>query len=329
MSYLDVWFIRKWTACKVQKYIYIYICLSFELNVTCWRRKINGGIAPYINNHSSGWRRVISFSLFWDVTQRRLVVSYRRFGTTINPIFKGQASGLHTSSAWGYLLTPCSRVLLEKLTAFQLVKKFSTFYGNRRFIIAFTSVCHLPLSWSSLIHSPPPHTTFWTSILILSSHLRQGFPSGLFPSGFPTKTIYTPIHSPDNRHLKAVSLSDLRTGRLYPQEIFLLLIRVTCPAHLNHLDFITRTTLGEEYKSLSSSLCSFLHFSVTSSLLGSNILLSTLFSNTLNLRPCPIFSDEVSQPYKTTGRIKMWCFVKIPLFHWVSNPSYLTVYSLV
>jgi len=30
-----------------------------------------------------------------------------------------------------------SRVLLEKLTATQLVKKFSAFYGNRRFITAF------------------------------------------------------------------------------------------------------------------------------------------------------------------------------------------------
>ena len=38
-----------------------------------------------------------------------------------------------------YLLTPCSRVLLEKLTGFQLVKKFPAFYGTRKFITAFTS----------------------------------------------------------------------------------------------------------------------------------------------------------------------------------------------
>ena len=45
-----------------------------------------------------------------------------------------------------YLLTPWSRVLLEKLTDFQLVKKFPTFYGTQRFITAFTSAQHLSLS---------------------------------------------------------------------------------------------------------------------------------------------------------------------------------------
>jgi len=43
-------------------------------------------------------------------------------------------------------LTPWSRVLLEKLTVFELVKKFPAFYGTRRFITAFTSPCRLSLS---------------------------------------------------------------------------------------------------------------------------------------------------------------------------------------
>ena len=50
-------------------------------------------------------------------------------------------------------------------------------------------------------------------------------------------------------------------------------------------NFITWTILGEGYRSFSSSLCSFLHSPVTSSLLRPNILLSTLFSNNLMFLP--------------------------------------------
>ena len=61
-------------------------------------------------------------------------------------------------------------------------KKFPALYGTRRFITAVTSARHLSLSWVSSIQSIPPHPTSWRSILILSSHLRLGLPSGLFPS---------------------------------------------------------------------------------------------------------------------------------------------------
>jgi len=45
-----------------------------------------------------------------------------------------------------YLLTPWSRVLLEKLILSKLVKKFPAFYETRRFITTFTSARHLSLS---------------------------------------------------------------------------------------------------------------------------------------------------------------------------------------
>ena len=131
-----------------------------------------------------------------------------------------------------YLLTPWCRVLLEKLTGLQLVKKFPAFHGTRRFITALTSVRHLSLSCASPIQSIYPHPTSWRSVPILSAHLRLGLPSGLLTFGFPTKILYTPLSSP---------------------------IRATCPAHLILLHFITRTILGEEYKSFSSSLCNLLH----------------------------------------------------------------------
>ena len=164
------------------------------------------------------------------------------------------------------LLTPRCRVLLEKLTGLQLVKKFTAFHGTRRFITALTSVRQLSLSWASPIQSIYPHPTSWRSVLILSTHLCLGLPSGLFPSGFPTKTLYTSLTSP---------------------------IRATCPPHLILLDFITRTIMGEQYRSLSSSLCSLLHSPVTSSLKGPNILLNTMFSNTLNFLSTCNVSDQV------------------------------------
>ena len=89
-----------------------------------------------------------------------------------------------------YLLTPWSRVLLEKPASLQLVKKFPAFYGTRRFLTALTSARHLSLSWVSPSQSSYPNPTSWRSILILSSHLGLGLPSGLFPSGFPTSTLY-------------------------------------------------------------------------------------------------------------------------------------------
>ena len=79
-------------------------------------------------------------------------------------------------------------------------------------------------------------------------------------------------------------------------------MRATFAANLI-LDVITRKIMGEEYRSLISSLGSFLHSPVTSSLLGPNILLNTLFSNTLSLRSSLNVSDQVSHPYKTAGKI--------------------------
>ena len=104
-----------------------------------------------------------------------------------------------------YILTLHSRVLLEKLISFQPVKKFPAFYGTWEFITAFTSAHHTSLSLASPIQSIPSHPTSWRSILILSSHLHLGLPSGLFPSGFPTKTLYMPLLSPIVLHALPIS----------------------------------------------------------------------------------------------------------------------------
>ena len=80
-------------------------------------------------------------------------------------------------------------------------------------------------------------------------------------------------------------------------------IRATWPAHLILLDFITRKILGEAYKSFSSSLCSLLLSPVTSSLLGPNILLNNIFSNTLSFLSSLSVSDQVSHPYKEQAKL--------------------------
>ena len=72
------------------------------------------------------------------------------------------------------------------------------------------------------------------------------------------------------------------------------IIRATYPAHLILLEWITRKLMDEEYRSLSFPFCSFLHSPVTSSLLGPNILFSTIFSNTVNTGIIKQFSSNTS-----------------------------------
>lgn len=53
------------------------------------------------------------------------------------------------------LLTPWSRII-QKQAVLQLVKKFHKCYEIHRLIAAFTTACHLYLSWATSISCPTP-----------------------------------------------------------------------------------------------------------------------------------------------------------------------------
>ena len=144
------------------------------------------------------------------------------------------------------------------------------------------------------------------------------------PPPVPILREINPVHAPTSHFLKTHliiifppatespkwSLS-LWFPHQKPHTLLLFPISATCPVHLIILDLITRTIFGEQYRSPSSSLCSVLHSPFTSSLLGSNIILNTLFSNNLIIRSFLNFSDQVSHPYKTTRKI---VFLNILIF---------------
>ena len=117
-----------------------------------------------------------------------------------------------------YFLTPCSIVLLEKLTGSRLVKKCPAFYVTRNFITTFTSArCQLSLSSARSIQSIPPGP-------FLKIHVDINIKSKPWSSKW-SLSVRFPHQSP-------ICTSPLP-------------IRATCPAHPVLLDFVTRIIFGE------------------------------------------------------------------------------------
>jgi hypothetical protein len=149
--------------------MYIKSLISVSFTVSCFEVGCTG-------IHRS---QVLSLSVSVLVTHQH----YRHTCFSVPPIF-WESNPSNYSDNNIYCLA-CYQIVY----CYIIAHKIPRILWNPKVHYSFTRVRHLSLSWARLIQSMPLHTTFRRSVLILSYHLLLGIPSGLFLSGFPTKTL--------------------------------------------------------------------------------------------------------------------------------------------
>jgi hypothetical protein len=159
----------------------------------------------------------------------------------------------------------------------QPFRKFPAFLRTGRLIILFTRALHWSLSWASSIQSILSSPISLRSILISFTHLRLGTNSGLLPFGFPTNILYA---------------------------LLFYLMCTTCPANLILLDLIILIMFCERSTSYEAP-----RYVVSCNLPSLHLSLVQIFSsapcsqNTLSLCSSLNVGDQVSHPYRITGKI--------------------------
>jgi len=151
-----------------------------------------------------------------------------------------------------------------------IVEITSPFKVAKNFNALFIKSQHLSLFWDRWIQYTF-RSIFPKIHYNIISQLCVCFPSGLFPSGFKTKTLYALM--------------------LFP-------FRAACSENLILTEFINRIIYDKAYKLWSSNLCSLLQ-SHPFLPLSQYITLSSLFSGAQNVRPFLGVRDHVSHTCKT------------------------------
>ena len=152
-----------------------------------------------------------------------------------------------------------------------------------------TKTCHYPQSESQMspVHNPPPQST----------NLFPEDPFQYYPLtySYTIQVVPFPQVSPSKPHIHLFSPILLTT---HPSLSFWI-------PHSNNIWWgvqIIKFLIMHSHK-----------VPVTSSLLGPNIFLSTLFSNTLSLRSSASVKDQVSQPHNTREKLQLCIFVFLSL----------------
>ena len=131
----------------------------------------------------------------------------------------------HLATPLTYLITPCSRVLLKKLTGLQLVKKPSYFmYPKVHYCIRNFPPPVPIMNRLDPVHTPTAH--------FLNIHFNTNIPSTLVSLQWTLSLTLT--------HQKPVHVSPITHTRYVPR-----------PSHSSR--FITGKNFGEQYRSLSST----------------------------------------------------------------------------
>ena len=251
--------IRDWTSQYFNQFATQDFC-----NICCWC------LSPHDSHSADHIGARLAISQYSEGTQFQLQMGYDYQHWAFCGFTHYLWKNFVKCNDFSYLLTPNSMEQSpQKASQLWASQEISYIVWNLK--VHYCIYKSLPpvriLSQINLVHSPPSHLLkIHLNISLLS---MSGYSKWSLSSGFPTKTLYVPLLSLYMLHATPISL----------------------------LDLITWIIFSEEYRSLSPSLCSFLHSPITSSLSGPNILLSTVFCNALSLRSSLNVSYQVSHPY--------------------------------